>query len=111
MEGVSYFLTRKCLADIFKQIEGFENCAIIFDYWPPYAHESKTFKKMLKTFETSISEEVKTTLTESDLKELSSLKVIEDIELREAEALYASELQLSELDDIVPARFRVLSNA
>jgi len=108
LEGVSYFLSFACLKWFFSEITKFNSVAIVFDYWPPYAKQSLTFNKMSESFKTSISEEVKKTLSDFDVADLSSLKVLEDVELRDTELMYSNEILMNNLNNVVPARFRVL---
>jgi O-methyltransferase involved in polyketide biosynthesis len=108
LEGVSYYLSRSCLAWLFQEVEKFETVAFVFDYWPSSAEKSRTFQKMVSLFKQSITEDVKTTLSEEDLARSSGLKILEDIEIRDAERLFASDYRLTDIQDIVPARFRVL---
>src|SRR5262245_1017875 len=110
LEGVSYYLSERCLAWLFGEVSSRQPAAIVFDYWPSYATNSRTFQHFLRFLDNSVRERTKLLLSAHDVERLAgSKRVQEDMELRDLERMWVEQPQLVDLDAIVPSRFAVIA--
>ncbi|MBI2082348.1 MAG: class I SAM-dependent methyltransferase [Deltaproteobacteria bacterium] len=110
LEGVFFYLTSACLEWFFRELETYGTSAVIFDYWPKYSEaKSEVTRKMVTFLNTSIREKIQRFQSADEFKKLAGSKRIqEDSEIRDIESEFVKTPLLTEINEIVPARYVVV---
>lgn len=112
IEGVVFYLTRPCLRWLFTELARFEDCFVIFDYWPDYASKtSRAYGRLLDFFAMGVAESVQKLIDPAELVELiAPLRLIAeqdlpDLERRLREQGLVDGLLLQDPAELLPCRF------